>query len=210
MACSGAIVVVAEPVTTPVLCRLHAVDIPLARSSHSVPTLRGGGLPIAVGLLTAVAITRSGASAAFAAAVGCFGVLGFVDDLRRLPPLRRLALQATEGAVAAGLLALPMHMAAVAAMLAVAAAAWITASINVFNFMDGVNGISAVHARSRAWPPRTTRSGGSAGAIGDLAADPQRRAAMGLADRRHVERHYDRVALTREYRKILDAPGGRR
>ena len=49
-----------------------------------------------------------------------------------------------------------------------------------------------------------------AGAIRDLAADPERRAVMGQAGRRHVERHYDRVALAREYRKFLDAPGGRR
>ena len=49
-----------------------------------------------------------------------------------------------------------------------------------------------------------------AGAIRNLAADPERRLAMGRAGRRHVERHYDRVALAREYRKILDAPGGRR
>jgi hypothetical protein len=33
---------------------------------------------------------------------------------------------------------------------------------------------------------------------------------MGQTGRRHVERHYDRVALAREYRKILDAPGGHR
>ena len=33
-----------------------------------------------------------------------------------------------------------------AALLAVAAAAWITGLVNVFNFMDGVNGISGVHA----------------------------------------------------------------
>ena len=85
MACCGAIVIAAEPVTIPLLRRLHAVDTPSGRSSHSVPTPRGGGLPIAVGLLAAVAITRSGASAAFAVAVGFFGVLGFVDDLRGLP-----------------------------------------------------------------------------------------------------------------------------
>jgi glycosyltransferase involved in cell wall biosynthesis len=47
-----------------------------------------------------------------------------------------------------------------------------------------------------------------ADAILHLAADPQRRIAMGQAGRSHVQRHYDRVALAREYRKILDAPGG--
>jgi glycosyltransferase involved in cell wall biosynthesis len=49
-----------------------------------------------------------------------------------------------------------------------------------------------------------------ADAIGDLAADPERRLAMGRAGRCHVEQHYDRVDLAREYRKILDTPGGRR
>jgi UDP-N-acetylmuramyl pentapeptide phosphotransferase/UDP-N-acetylglucosamine-1-phosphate transferase len=147
VACSGAIVIVAVPATIPLLRRMHAVDVPSVRSSHSVPTPRGGGLPIAVGLLAAVAITRSGASAAFAAAVGFFAVLGFLDDLRGLPVLRRLALQATGSAIAAGLLIVPLHTAAVAAaLLAVAAAAWITGLVNVFNFMDGVNGISGVHA----------------------------------------------------------------
>ena len=147
VACSGAIVIVAVPATIPLLRRMHAVDIPSVRSSHSVPTPRGGGLPIAAGLLAAVAITRSGASAAFAAAVAFFAVLGFLDDLRGLPVSRRLALQATGSAIAAGLLIVPLHMAPVAAaLLAVAAAAWITGLVNVFNFMDGVNGISGVHA----------------------------------------------------------------
>ncbi len=48
-----------------------------------------------------------------------------------------------------------------------------------------------------------------ADAIRELAADPQRRLAMGRADRSHVEQHYKRVELTREYRKLLDTPGGR-
>jgi glycosyltransferase involved in cell wall biosynthesis len=43
-----------------------------------------------------------------------------------------------------------------------------------------------------------------------LAADPDRRLAMGRAGRAHVERCYDQVALAREYRKILEAAGGRR
>ena len=146
VACCGAIVIVAVPATIPLLRRLHAVDTPSMRSSHSVPTPRGGGLPIAVGLLATVAITRGGASAAFAAAVAFFAVLGFLDDLRGLPVSRRLALQATGSAVVAGLLVLPIHPAVVGALLAVAAAVWIIGVVNAFNFMDGVNGISGVHA----------------------------------------------------------------
>jgi glycosyltransferase involved in cell wall biosynthesis len=43
-----------------------------------------------------------------------------------------------------------------------------------------------------------------AAAIRALTASPERRQAMGRAGRAHVERSYDRAALAREYRKILD------
>ena len=48
-----------------------------------------------------------------------------------------------------------------------------------------------------------------ADAIRDLAADPEGRLAMGRAGRCHMEQHYNRVELAREYRKILDTAGGR-
>jgi hypothetical protein len=46
-------------------------------------------------------------------------------------------------------------------------------------------------------------------AIAELAADPERRRAMGQAGRRYAERACDRVALARQYRKVLDLPGRR-
>jgi len=147
VACCGGIVILAEPVTIPLLRRLRTFDVPGLRSSHSVPTPRGGGIPIAVGLLVAVALIRGGASATFAFAVGFFGLLGFIDDLRALPAVRRLALQGAGSAVVAVLLIRPMHLAAGAVVtLIFAATLWITGFVNAFNFMDGVNGISATHA----------------------------------------------------------------
>jgi glycosyltransferase involved in cell wall biosynthesis len=47
-------------------------------------------------------------------------------------------------------------------------------------------------------------------AIRTLAADPQRRQAMGRQGRRYVETYFDRRALARLYRKLLDAPGSQR
>ena len=47
-------------------------------------------------------------------------------------------------------------------------------------------------------------SGSLAAAIAALAADPQLRAEIGRVGRAFAERHYDRAALAREYRKILD------
>jgi glycosyltransferase involved in cell wall biosynthesis len=49
-----------------------------------------------------------------------------------------------------------------------------------------------------------------ADAIRMLAADPQRRQAMGRRGRAHVEGCFDRVALAREYRRILALPQARR
>jgi glycosyltransferase involved in cell wall biosynthesis len=46
-----------------------------------------------------------------------------------------------------------------------------------------------------------------AAAVRALAADPDLRQAMGRAGRAHVERSYDRRALAREYRKVLDQAG---
>jgi hypothetical protein len=47
-------------------------------------------------------------------------------------------------------------------------------------------------------------------AIRALAADSRRRRLMGQQGRSYVEQYFDRVALARQYRKILDSPGGRR
>jgi len=147
MACCGAIVVLGEPVTVPLLRRLNAIDVPGTRSSHYVPTPRGGGVPIAVGLLAAMGIAGGGASVAFMTAIAFFGLLGFADDLRTLPATRRLTLQALGSAGVALLLILPLHLTvAMAAVTTMATAVWITGFVNVYNFMDGVNGISATHA----------------------------------------------------------------
>jgi glycosyltransferase involved in cell wall biosynthesis len=45
-----------------------------------------------------------------------------------------------------------------------------------------------------------------AGAIRELAADPERRAALAGQGRAYVERFFDRAELARQYRKIIQAP----
>jgi glycosyltransferase involved in cell wall biosynthesis len=46
-------------------------------------------------------------------------------------------------------------------------------------------------------------------AIRELAADPERRRVMGRQGRSYVEQYFDRAALARQYRKIIDGLGGR-
>jgi UDP-GlcNAc:undecaprenyl-phosphate/decaprenyl-phosphate GlcNAc-1-phosphate transferase len=145
--CCGIVVMATEPLTIPLLRRLAVMDIPDLRSSHTIPTPRGGGLPIVAGLLVAVALIRGAAAVPFGAAVGFFGALGFVDDLRGLTAIRRLVLQGVGSAGIAALLISPLHLpAALLAALTLVTAVWLMGFVNAFNFMDGVNGISGAHA----------------------------------------------------------------
>jgi UDP-GlcNAc:undecaprenyl-phosphate/decaprenyl-phosphate GlcNAc-1-phosphate transferase len=142
----GGFVALAEPVVIPLL-RRAAIDAPNSRSSHSVPTPRGGGAPIAVGLVAAALLIHGTAAVTFALAVAAFAAIGFADDLAGLPAGRRLAMQGLASLAVASLLVSRIGLPpAERAAAAVALAVWLIGFVNAFNFMDGVNGISAAHA----------------------------------------------------------------
>jgi len=61
-----------------------------------------------------------------------------------------------------------------------------------------------------AWVVPPADSEALAAAIRTLAADPERRQAMGRQGRCYVEKHFDRGVLAQLYRKLLDAPGSQR
>ncbi len=134
------------------------IDQPNARSSHSVPTPRGGGLAIVVvsaagtlGLLLLGVIELRLGLALLAGGLPV-AVVGFVDDRRSVPA--RLRLSVHLGAAVAGVALLggmpPLQVGAllldpglVGDLLAVVAVAWV---LNLFNFMDGIDGIAASQA----------------------------------------------------------------
>jgi UDP-GlcNAc:undecaprenyl-phosphate/decaprenyl-phosphate GlcNAc-1-phosphate transferase len=140
-------VTVAEPVLIPLL-RRAAIDMPNGRSSHSVPTPRGGGAPIAAGLVAAALLLMHGTvGVTFAVAVAAFAAIGLADDLAGLPAGRRLAMQGLASLAIAVMLVSRIGLPpAVLAAAAVVVAVWLIGFVNAFNFMDGVNGISAAHA----------------------------------------------------------------
>jgi UDP-GlcNAc:undecaprenyl-phosphate GlcNAc-1-phosphate transferase len=143
----GAVVTGAEAVTIPLLRRAAIIDVPGHRSSHTVATPRGGGIPIVAGLLVAAGMIGGSYAIVFAFAVAAFGLLGFADDLRGLTAGWRLIMQAVGGTIVAVLLVSNlMGPATVIIVLVILVAAWVTGFVNVFNFMDGVNGISGAHA----------------------------------------------------------------
>jgi UDP-N-acetylmuramyl pentapeptide phosphotransferase/UDP-N-acetylglucosamine-1-phosphate transferase len=116
--------------------RTGALDQPNQRSLHTRPVPRSGGL----GILLATMIGRVAASAPvwLAGAVVLVASVSWLDDQRHLPILLRFAGHfAAAGIVAwsGGLPAWPLWAMA-AALLAMV---WLT---NLYNFMDGINGLA--------------------------------------------------------------------
>jgi UDP-N-acetylmuramyl pentapeptide phosphotransferase/UDP-N-acetylglucosamine-1-phosphate transferase len=140
----------------PVLRRRNILDCPNDRSSHTVPIPRGGGVA-AIGsvLLVWLLLAWQGLVAedviAISIGAGLLAIVCWVDDLRGLSPGLRLAAQAT--AVAIGLSVLPQPQDLLhgwlwpAAQLAIVGLVWVWA-VNLFNFMDGIDGIAGTEAAS--------------------------------------------------------------
>jgi len=134
------------------------MDIPNVRSSHSVPTPRGGGVAIVVSFLLALPLMASIGSIAWALAWALLGagvgiaVLGFLDDHGHIAARWRLL-----GHFAAAIWALfwlgglpPVVMFGLTVDLGwfghTLAAVYLVWLLNLYNFMDGIDGIASVEA----------------------------------------------------------------
>jgi UDP-N-acetylmuramyl pentapeptide phosphotransferase/UDP-N-acetylglucosamine-1-phosphate transferase len=134
-------------VIRPLLLR-HALARPNGRSSHRLPTPQGAGIAVVAATLTvagAVIAWADTSTAHFPMAVFAstlfIAVVGFADDLRSMPVVTRLVLQAC--AVAAILFAAPADLRIVPAVpfwfergLLLLAGLWF---VNLVNFMDGLD-----------------------------------------------------------------------
>lgn len=124
------------------------VDHPGERRSHSVATPRGGGIGIVLALFVALAVAAcrvpQQAVALTVAGIGLLLVagIGWLDDHRPLSPWSRLAVHALAAALLAGV---AWHA---SGQPAVALAAFVLAMVlvNIWNFMDGIDGIAATQA----------------------------------------------------------------
>ena len=135
------------------LRRWAVIDSPNARSSHRRPTPRGGGLGfMAVILAVWAALWLTGSpvvTPAVIAGAAAIAGISFADDLKTVHVGVRLAVQAL--AVGLALATFPGDTPIVADFLPLAvdrlivALAWLW-FINLFNFMDGIDGIAGGEA----------------------------------------------------------------
>src|ERR1700738_1931566 len=128
----------------------RALDVPNQRSSHTRPTPRGGGLVIVVGFLFGLGVWHTAGGGLSPRALGWLaGALlvagvSFVDDLHPLPAVPRLLTHGL-GAVMLTVVGvqdreLPLLFALPLAFL------WVTLLTNVYNFMDGIDGLATSQA----------------------------------------------------------------
>lgn len=140
-------------VILPVLRRWQVIDVASARSSHTGVAVRALGLaPLAAvvvaGLATAVSLDPRPAAVLLVCLLGAavIGIVGLVEDTRGLPIAARVALQWSLATAASCALLTISGVAAIPTIaLGLLAGFLVSAYVNVANFMDGVDGLSAGH-----------------------------------------------------------------
>ncbi|MDF3867034.1 glycosyltransferase family 4 protein [Pseudomonas denitrificans (nom. rej.)] len=136
------------------------MDIPNARSSHQIPTPRGGGVAIVLGFLgclplAAVLGAVDGRSLlALLPAGSLVAVIGFLDDHRHIPARWRLLGHFVAAFWLLGWLGGlpvltmpwgPLDLGLAGDLLGVVFLVWL---LNLYNFMDGIDGIAGLEAIS--------------------------------------------------------------
>jgi UDP-N-acetylmuramyl pentapeptide phosphotransferase/UDP-N-acetylglucosamine-1-phosphate transferase len=191
MALFGAAFVASAALTgivTDMLRKRAILDLPNARSSHSAPTPRGGGWGMMLALMPFWMWAEAGAGVidhpdqllpGFGASL--LMIVSWADDRRGLTPITRFAAQSA--AVGAVVMVLPGGHSLTGGMLPIVPDRVLTAVIwlwfvNLFNFMDGIDGISGGSAAAMGgglflvWPDKSSEAvqGGliAAAAIGFL------------------------------------------
>lgn len=135
----------------------NIIDNPNERSSHSVPTPRGGGVAVVCSYLLALAVliysqqleVYTGLTLIIAGFI--IALLGFLDDHGHINAMVRLAIHFlvaigvvfSLGGFSEVTIFNGFELGFVANIIAVLFLVWL---LNLYNFMDGINGIASVEA----------------------------------------------------------------
>jgi len=142
----------------PALKRLEILDVPNSRSSHDIPTPRGGGLGLFLGIAVGISaywmLSGSVSNLPVWAGACAFALLGLTDDLRGgLPVWLRIVLQAIITSTVL-MLSGPFDRLPLPPPLNILIGGWwfpigllwVVGVTNIFNFLDGIDGFAAVQA----------------------------------------------------------------
>lgn len=137
------------PGTLLVLRRARVFDHPSSRSAHDVPVPRGGGVAplcgVLVGLVISAQLSGGQRTALILTSIG-FGLLGLGEDLIGIPPWARLAAQTVLAAVPVTVVLGESTIWPQRLLWVLLGVVWVVSFTNVFNFMDGIDGISVAQA----------------------------------------------------------------
>lgn len=120
--------------------RLRILALPNDRSSHSVPTPTLGGLPVVIVVCAYLALeAATGVAAAWGVLAGglLLACVGALDDLREIGASVRLLCHVLAVVLTISFLSLDWPLALL--LLGGLALVW---QVNLFNFMDGIDGIA--------------------------------------------------------------------
>ncbi|MEJ5279414.1 glycosyltransferase family 4 protein [Pseudomonas sp. MYb541] len=134
------------------------MDIPNGRSSHSVPTPRGGGVAIVLTYLVTLVLVAFAGWVSWSAALPLLGagaliaIVGFLDDHGHIAARWRLlahfgaaiwALFWVGGLPTISLVGVELDLGWLGHVLAAFYLVWM---LNLYNFMDGIDGIASIEA----------------------------------------------------------------
>ncbi|MHC8306514.1 MraY family glycosyltransferase [Pseudomonas sp. PB3P13] len=134
------------------------IDVPNVRSSHSIPTPRGGGVAIVLSFLVCLPILSAADYVSWAHTLGLIGagsgiaILGFLDDHGHIAARWRLighfiaaswVLYWIAGFPTLVIFGLAVDFGIIAYIIAALYLVWM---LNLYNFMDGIDGIASIQA----------------------------------------------------------------
>ena len=146
---------IATPVIRGIGRRAGVIDVPNERSSHAIPTPRGGGIAILLGVATAgLAVSFDSSLLLLGACTLLIAIAGLVDDIRSLGALPRFLTHCVAAALPIwldemflGWIAWPWDGVWLLGWLGIPVTlVFLVGMTNAYNFMDGINGIASMEA----------------------------------------------------------------
>jgi glycosyltransferase WbpL len=142
--------------------RNNVIDIPNERSSHLIPTPTGGGLAISLSILLSTVLFCNGDAdciilpMALGIGVLAIGIVGWIDIHKEVSVLTRAiiymlvsiwSIWQLGGVDTINIIGYIMEVPWLSNLIAILAVSWL---INLYNFMDGTDGLAAVQAITTA------------------------------------------------------------